>query len=155
MGFKLLEEQGILLLIGTEEIELMRISILTNIKRTKFLSSMKFSIRRDAHIEVPKQNQLKWNKGYGYQISEDLLYVWSLNDIHFYSLRTLALRTRITNLAKKENSLTTAYFSYKYKYTVTGLLNGEIKVWRLPINPLYLHKEILIHTWMHHTREVE
>jgi len=44
---------------------------------------------------------LKWNKGYGYVIEEDLLYLWSLQDVHFFSLQKLTLRTKITNIAKK------------------------------------------------------
>ena len=64
----------------------MKISVHTNVKRTKFLSSMKFSLKKERHIAVPPEDALKWNRGYGYDIKEDLLYVWSNMDIHFYSL---------------------------------------------------------------------
>lgn len=36
-----------------------------------------------------------------------------------------------------------------------GLLNGDVRVWRLPINTLYGQKEILIHNFSHHSKEVE
>lgn len=52
VGFELLEELGLLLLIGTEEIEVMRVQVTTNVLRTKFLSSMKFIMRREAHLAV-------------------------------------------------------------------------------------------------------
>jgi len=90
-----------ILLIGTEEVEAVKINILTNIKKTKFLSSMKFNIKRLAHLEVDAASKLKWNKGFGYNIKEDLLYVWSLLDIHFFSLQKLTIRTKIANLTKK------------------------------------------------------
>jgi hypothetical protein len=147
-----MEDLNMMLLIGTEEIELMKVNVVSNVKRTKFLSSMKFNIKREAHIMVEPHNKLKWNKGYGYVKSEDLLYLWSLQDIHFYSLQKLTIRTKITNIAKKEVSITTVYFSNYFKYTITGLLNGDIKVWRLPINPLYSQKEILIHNFAYHSR---
>lgn len=46
-------------------------------------------------------------------------------------------------------------FSRQYKYTVTGMLSGEVRVWRLPTSPLYQHKEILLHSFSYHSREVE
>jgi len=76
-------------------------------------------------------------------------------DLHFFSLSQLELRSRVAGLGKKENSLSAAIFSRHYKYTVTGMLNGEVRVWRLPTSPLYHHKEILLHTFSYHTREVE
>jgi hypothetical protein len=36
-----------------------------------------------------------------------------------------------------------------------GLLNGDIKVWRLPTNSLYNQKEMLIHSFGFHSREVD
>ena len=36
-----------------------------------------------------------------------------------------------------------------------GLLNGEIRVWRLPTTTLYSQKEMLIHSFGCHSREVE
>lgn len=155
MGFELIEDLNLMLLIGTEEIEVMRVNVVSNVKRTKFLSSMKFSIKRETHLSVDPLHKLKWNKGYGYVQSEDLLYLWSLQDIHFYSLQKLTIRTKITNIAKKEVSITTVYFSNYYKYTVMGLLNGDVRVWRLPINALYSQKEILIHNFSRHSKEVE
>jgi len=68
VGFKLIEPLSMLLLVGTEEIEVMKINILTNIKRTKFLSSMKFHIKRESHLIVRPEDALKWNKGYGYLV---------------------------------------------------------------------------------------
>ena len=62
---------------------------------------MKFSIRKKEHWTVEPQAALKWNKGYGYDIEEDLLYVWSTQDLHFFNLKNLQLRTKITNLTRK------------------------------------------------------
>ena len=81
--------------------------------------------------------------------------MWSTQDIHFYSLSKLSLKSRITGLTKKENSISTALFSSHYKDTITGLLNGEVKVWRLPVSALYHHREILIHNFSYHSREIE
>ena len=55
----------------------MKICIQTNIKRTKFLSSLKFFIKKEEHIRVDPVDALKWNRGYGYDIQEDILYVYS------------------------------------------------------------------------------
>lgn len=88
-------------------------------------------------------------------MEEDLLYLWSLQDVHFFSLQKLTLRTKVNNIAKKENTITTVLFSNHYKYTVIGLLNGEIRVWRLPTTSLYSQKEMLIHSFGCHSREVE
>lgn len=90
-----------LLLVGTEEIEVMKINILTNVKRTKFLSSMKFHIKKENHLAVKPEDALKWNKGYGYLVEEDMFYVWSTIDIHFFSLSKLILKSKICGLAKK------------------------------------------------------
>ena len=57
-------------------------NINTNIKTTKFLSSVKFSIERKELFKV--EHKLKWNKGYGYNYEDNILYVWSLQDINFY-----------------------------------------------------------------------
>jgi WD40 repeat protein len=76
-------------------------------------------------------------------------------DIHFFSLTKLILKSKICGLAKKENSISTVLFSSHYKYTIIGLLNGEVRVWRLPTSSLYHHKEILIHNFTYHTREIE
>lgn len=87
-------------------------------------------------------------------MEEDLLYLWSLQDVHFFSLQKLTLRAKVTNIAKKEVSITTVLFSNYYKYTIMGLLNGEIRVWRLPTTSLYSQKEMLIHSFGCHSREV-
>lgn len=88
-------------LVGTEEIEVMKVKIVTNLKRTKFLSSMKFNIKREEHLRVEPKDSLKWNRGYGYNVEEDLLYVWSTLDIHFFSLSKLTLNSKIASLGKK------------------------------------------------------
>lgn len=90
-----------LLLIGTEEIELMRIKIVSNLKRTKFLSSMKFGIKRLETLEVEPGRRLKWNRGYGVCREEDLLYVWSTQDIYFFSLNKLTSRGRYQGITRK------------------------------------------------------
>ena len=41
-----MEPLGVLLLIGVTEIETMKVAIRTNLKETKFLSSVKFGIER-------------------------------------------------------------------------------------------------------------
>lgn len=133
----------------------MKVKVMTNIKRTKFLSSMKFSMRREYHLSVEPDSRLKWNRGYGYNIDEDLLYVWSTLDIHFFSLQKLTIKTKINSLTKKENTLSIVYYNPHYKYTITGMLNGDVKVWRLPTSEIYKHKEILIHNFTYHTREIE
>ena len=46
----------------------MKVKVMSNIKRTKFLSSMKFSLRREYHLSVEPDSALKWNRGYGYDI---------------------------------------------------------------------------------------
>lgn len=113
---------------------------------------MKFNLRKEEHLCVPSSYLLKWNRGYGYNLKEDLLYVWSTLDIHFFSLSKLSLQSRISGLGRKENSLSIVLFSKHYKYTVTGMLNGEVKVWRLPTSQLYQHKEFLIHNFIYHSR---
>ena len=113
---------------------------------------MRFNLRKEEHLIADPKDCLKWNRGYGYELSEDLLYVWSPTDLHFFSLSQLELRSRVAGLGKKENSLSSVIFSRHYKYTVAGMLNGEVRVWRLPISPLYHHKEILLHSFSYHTR---
>jgi len=44
VGFEYIEKLGILLMIGVGEVEVLKININTNIKKTKFLSSVKFAI---------------------------------------------------------------------------------------------------------------
>lgn len=78
-----------LLLVGVIEIETMKVNLRTNIKETKFLSSVKFNIERKELRSVEEKNRLTWNKGYGYDLAEDILYVWSTQNINFYSLSKL------------------------------------------------------------------
>ena len=56
------------LLIGVIEIESMKVNIKTNMKETKFLSSIKFNIQRKEMRAVAKEKRLTWNKGYGYDL---------------------------------------------------------------------------------------
>ena len=64
-------------MIGAETVEIIRISIETNIKKTKFLSSMKFNLRKTMPQPVIAGLTLPWNKGYNFNVMENLLYVWS------------------------------------------------------------------------------
>jgi len=64
---------GAFLLIGTEEVELLKVTVqllkvtvLTNVRRTKFLSSMRFNLRKEEHLIADPKDCLKWNRGYGY-----------------------------------------------------------------------------------------
>lgn len=56
------------LLIGVIEVECMKIAIKTNLKETKFLSSIKFNIERKELRRIDEKNKLTWNKGYGYDL---------------------------------------------------------------------------------------
>lgn len=57
-------------MIGAESIDLMQVSIETNIKKTKFLSSIKFTIRKLTPAPITANNvTLPWNKGYGINIA--------------------------------------------------------------------------------------
>lgn len=56
------------MLIGVIEIESMKIEIKTNLKETKFLSSIKFNVERKELRRVEEKNRLAWNKGYGYDL---------------------------------------------------------------------------------------
>lgn len=47
----------------------MKVSIKTNLKETKFLSSIKFNIERKELRAVEKDKRLSWNKGYGYDLA--------------------------------------------------------------------------------------
>lgn len=44
----------------------MKVNVVSNVKRTKFLSSMKFAMKKEQHLKVENAHKLKWNKGYGY-----------------------------------------------------------------------------------------
>ncbi len=76
-------------MIGVVEVDTLKVNIKTNIKETKFLSSVKFNIERKELRVVEEKNRLSWNKGYGYDLGENLLYVWSTQNINFYSLSKL------------------------------------------------------------------
>ena len=56
------------LLIGVIEVEIMKVDIKTNLKETKFLSSVKFSIEKKELRAVEERNRLSWNKGYGFDL---------------------------------------------------------------------------------------
>ena len=43
------------------------------------------------------------------------------------------MRSSIVKLVKKEAAITYVHFNNSYKYTITGLINGNVKVWRLPL----------------------
>lgn len=51
-------------------------------------------------------------------------------------------------------SITYVLHNFQYKYTITGLINGQIKVWRLPQNSLTSKDYILIHKYIRHTKAV-
>lgn len=104
---------------------------------------------------VEEKNRLSWNKGYGYNLGENLLYVWSTQNINFYSLNKLELRSSITKLVKKETAITYVHLNTSYKYTITGLINGNVKVWRLPLSLVSSNEYIMIHNCIHHTKQVE
>jgi len=65
------------------------------------MSSMKFGIKNIKKIEVDADSRLKWNKGYTYSLPHNILLVWSLQDIYFYSISNLAVQSKIMNLSKK------------------------------------------------------
>lgn len=101
--FKLIEEIKALLMIGVGEVHLAYIDLKCNCKQTKFLSSMKCEIivkdqspsaygdayKHQWSLSVEESTKLKWHKGYEVFPSENLLLVWSLQDINFYRLKTL------------------------------------------------------------------
>jgi WD40 repeat protein len=136
---------------------MMKVSIKTNLKETKFLSSIRFGIERTELRSVEEKNRLSWNKGYGYDKGENLLYVWSTQNINFYSLSKLELQSSIVKLVKKDTAITYVHLNKTYKYTITGLYNGNLKVWRLPLSPITTHtaEYIMIHNCVHHTKPVE
>lgn len=55
-------------------------------------------------------------------------------------------------------SITYVLYNTAYKYTITGLINGHIKVWRLPANAgtTSTNKDyILIHKYIQHTKPID
>lgn len=75
-------------MIGAETIEVMKVSIDTNIKKTKFLSSMKFVLKKLTSEPYVIPSSISWNKGYGLNVSENLVYVWSPDSVAFIQIST-------------------------------------------------------------------
>jgi len=48
---------------------MLRISIETNIKKTKFLSSIKFNLKKITAEPYLLPSSLPWNKGFGFNVS--------------------------------------------------------------------------------------
>ena len=103
---------------------------------------------------VEEKNRLTWNKGYGYDLQEGLLYIWSSQNIHFYGLPKLDLRSSIQRLVRKETAITCVHFNRSYKYTVTGLINGNVKVWRVPLSMVSASDYTMIHNCIYHGKAV-
>lgn len=144
-------------MIGATDVEIQYVKIYSNIKSTKFVSSMNFGIEKKDKYIVDPDTKLQWNKGYNYDLQENLLYLWSSKDINFYYLDNLTLKCRITSLTRKDLSITYVLYIHNYKYTVTGLINGQIKVWRLPQNSTNCTPKdyILIHKYVRHSKQVD
>lgn len=51
--------------------------------------------------------------------------------MHFFTLSTLKPADKHLNITRKEVAITSALYLPHYKYTATGLLNGDVKVWRM------------------------
>jgi hypothetical protein len=56
------------ILVGVIEVEIMKVAIKTNMKETKFLSSVRFGIERQELKRVNESERLTWNKGFGYDL---------------------------------------------------------------------------------------
>ncbi len=52
-------------------------------------------------------------------------------------------------------AITFVYFNRTYKYTVTGLINGNVKIWRLPLLSISANDYIMIHNCIYHTKAIE
>jgi len=65
------------------------------------------------------------------------------------------MRSSIVKLVKKEAAITYVHFNNSYKYTITGLINGNVKVWRLPLSQVSASENIMIHNCIYHTKHVE
>ena len=61
------------------------------------------------------------------------------------------------SLTRKDLSITYSLYNFHYKYTITGLVNGHIKVWRLPQNSINCSTKdyILIHKFVGHSKQVD
>ncbi len=116
---------------------------------------MVFAVQKKDKYIVQPDTKSQWNKGYNYNINENLLYLWSSKDINFYSLDKLQLKSHIVSLTKKQLSITYVFFNVYYKYTVTGLINGHIKVWRLPQTKVISKDYILIHNFIKHAKPID
>lgn len=143
------------LMIGATAVEVQYVRIFSNTKSTKFVSSMSFNIEKKEKFIADPETKLQWNKGYNYNVKENLLYLWSSKDLNFYNLDNLQLKSRILSLTRKDLSITYVLYNSHYKYTVTGLINGHIKVWRLPQNSLTSKDYILIHKYTRHSKQVD
>lgn len=68
VGLEFFDSKNMFLMIGATDIELQYVRIFSNIKSTKFVSSMNFAIeKKDKYIATP-QSKLQWNKGYNYNV---------------------------------------------------------------------------------------
>jgi hypothetical protein len=56
---------------------MVKVRIDTNIKKTKFISSMKFSLKKLFSSPVVSKATIPWNKGYNLNAQLNFLYVWS------------------------------------------------------------------------------
>lgn len=67
----------------------------------------------------------------------------------------MELRSAVGKLVKKEAAITYVHFNSSYKYTITGLINGNVKVWRLPLSQNSAAEAIMIHSCNYHAKHVE
>lgn len=72
------------LMVGATDVEVQYVRIYSNIKSTKFVSSMSFAIEKKDKFIAEPETKLQWNKGYNYNLNENLLYLWSSKDVNFY-----------------------------------------------------------------------
>ena len=150
---KFIEEISAFLMIGVSEVHLEYVEIKCNCKQTKFLSSMKCEINKKTPLlSVSESTKLKWHKGYEAFLAEDLLLVWSLQDVNFYSLKNLEILAHVENIAKKETPISHASYNTLYRYTIVGNSNGTIRLWKIPFN--LNEKKELIHTFEFHAKPI-
>lgn len=101
VGLEYIDRLGMFLMIGATEVELQYVRVQSNIRTNKFVSSMMFLLEKKQKYVADADTKLQWNKGYNYQLEENLLYLWSSKDINFYSLDKLQMKAHITSLTKK------------------------------------------------------
>lgn len=53
-------------MIGATDVELQYVKIYSNVKATKFVSSMNFAIEKKEKYIADPETKLQWNKGYNY-----------------------------------------------------------------------------------------